>query len=83
MSVAENRTALQATVDFGIRKPAGSEVGPAPGSEAAAELASTETRADGSPWGEEQPRTAYAAANLMMTGVLDNLAALRQFADAR
>ena len=52
-----------------------------PGSEAAAELANAETRADGSPWGEDPTRTAYAAANLMMTGVLDNLAALHQLLD--
>jgi hypothetical protein len=80
-AVAENRAALQATIDFGIRKLKAPKWEPTPGSEAAAELVNTETRADGSPWGEEQPRTAYATANLMMTGVLDNLSALRQLLD--
>ena len=82
-AVAENRAALQATIEFGIRKLQAPKWEPAPESEAAAELVNTETRAGGSPWGEEQPRTAYAAANLMMTGVLDNLAALRQLLDDR
>ena len=82
-AVTENRAALQATIDFGIRKLQASKWEPAPGSEAADELVNTEVRADGSPWGEEQLRTAYAAANLMMTGVLDNLAALRQLLDDR
>jgi hypothetical protein len=77
-AVAENRAALQATIEFGLRKLGAVKWEPAPGSEAAGELALADTRADGSPWGEDQPRTAYAAANLMMTGVLDNLASLHQ-----
>ena len=77
-AVAENRAALQATIEFGLRKLGAAKWEPAPGSEAAGELALADTRADGSPWGENQPRTAYAAANLMMTGVLDNLASLHQ-----
>ena len=44
--------------------------------EAAAEVSNAETRQGGDPWGEDPPRTAYAAANLMMTGVLDDLAGL-------
>jgi len=49
---------------------------PEPGSEAAAELANAEVRQGGDPWGENPPRTAYAAANLMMIGVMDNLASI-------
>jgi hypothetical protein len=51
---------------------------PRVGSEAAAELRNSEVRLGGDPWGDDQPRTAYAAANLMMTAVLDNLASLGQ-----
>jgi hypothetical protein len=80
-AVTENRAALQATIEFGTRKLQAPIWEPATDSEAAAELANTENRADGSPWGDVPVRTAYAAANLMMTGVLDNLAALRQLLD--
>lgn len=76
--VAEGTAALQATVDFGTRHLGSAKWEPRPGSPAAGELANTEVRQDGSPWGEDPVRTAYAAANLMMTGVLDNLAGLRQ-----
>ena len=48
------------------------------GSEGSAELSNVETRADGSPWGERPPRTAYAAANLMMLGVIDDLKSLER-----
>jgi hypothetical protein len=54
---------------------------PAAGSQAAAEVASVETRTGGDPWGEDPPRTTYAAANLLMTGVLDDLAGLLQLLD--
>jgi hypothetical protein len=77
-AVAQNRAALQATIGFGQRKLGPARWEPAPGSQAAAELASSQARADGSPWGEDPPRTAYAAANLMMHAVLDDLAALHQ-----
>ena len=76
--VIENQAALQATLDFGFRKLGPARWEPASASEAAAELANTETRPGGDPWGEDPPRTSYAAANLMMTGVLDDLAGLRQ-----
>lgn len=52
-AVAENRAALLATIEFGIRKLEAPKWEPAADSEAAAELVNTETRADGSPWGEE------------------------------
>jgi hypothetical protein len=79
--VAENRAALHATVDFGSRHLGPAKWEPEAGSEAAAEVSNTETRQGGDPWGEDPPRTAYAAANLMMTGVLDDLAGLRQLLD--
>lgn len=44
-------------------------------------MSSVETRHSGDPWGQDPPRTAYAAANLMMTSVPDDLAGLRQLLD--
>jgi hypothetical protein len=79
--VAENRAALYATVDFGSRHLGPAKWEPEAGSEAAAEVSNAETRQGGDPWGEDPPRTAYAAASLMMTGVLDDLAGLRQLLD--
>lgn len=77
LSVAlEGRAALEATVRFGHRHLGPAKWEPGPGSEAAAELSNTEVRQGGDPWGEDLPRTAYAAANLMMTAVLDNLASI-------
>ena len=49
--VTENQAALQATLDFGFRKLGPAKWEPAPASEAAAELASEETRPGGDPWG--------------------------------
>jgi hypothetical protein len=74
----EGRAALEATVRFGRRHLGPAKWEPEPGSEAAAEIANTEVRQGGDPWGEDPPRTAYAAANLMMTGVLDNLASIHK-----
>jgi hypothetical protein len=82
-AVAENRAALQATIEFGTRKLGAARWEPTAGSEAAAELLPGENKVDGTPWGDDQPRTVYAAANLMMHGVLDNLAALYQLLDDR
>jgi hypothetical protein len=80
--VARNRAALQATIKFGFRQLQAPTWEPETKSKAAKdELVNSESRADGSPWGEEPVRTAYAAANLMMTGVLDNLASLHQLLD--
>jgi len=79
--VTENQAALQATLDFGFRELGPARWEPASASEAAAELANAETRPGGDPWGEDPPRTSYAAANVMMAGVLDDLAALRQLLD--
>ena len=76
--VSQNRVALRATIDF-----AESQLGtlawePSARSEAAVELSNPQTRNDGSPWGESPPRTAYAAANLMMLGVVDDLKSLER-----
>jgi hypothetical protein len=76
--VTRNRTALEATIAFGLRKLDAPTWEPEPGSEGAVELAPAQRRADGSPWGDRPARTAYAAANLMMTGVLDDLGSLQQ-----
>jgi hypothetical protein len=77
VSVAlEGRAALEATVRFGRRHLVSAKWEPVPGSEAAAEVANTEVRQGGDPWGEGPPRTAYAAASIMMTAVLDNLASI-------
>jgi hypothetical protein len=70
--------ALAATVTFGIRKLRDPRWQPASGSEASTELASELTRQDGQPWGETVPRTSYALASLLMTGVTDNLGSIRQ-----
>jgi hypothetical protein len=81
--VSEGQAAFQATLRFGQRHLGPAKWEPAPGSEAAAELANAEVRPNGDPWGEDQPRTAYAAANLMMTGVLDNLSSIHQVLGSR
>lgn len=60
-AVARNRAALQATITFGFKQLKAPTWEPQPGSKAANELVNSETRADGSPWGEEPVRTAYAA----------------------
>jgi hypothetical protein len=74
----DGRAALEATVRFGQRHLGSAKWEPQPGSEAAVEIANTEVRQTGAPWGEDPPRTAFAAANLMMTGVLDNLASIHK-----
>ncbi|WP_300603003.1 hypothetical protein [Trebonia sp.] len=78
--VLENRAALQATIAFGLRELGTPQWQEAAGSEASVEVADAGTGPAG-PWGQNPPRTAYAAANLMMTGVLDNLACLHQILD--
>ncbi len=78
--VLQNRTALQATVDFGVRELGCAQWQPTAGSDAAAELVNAET-GPGGMWGQNPPLTAYAAANLMMTGALDNLTSLHQMLD--
>jgi hypothetical protein len=77
-ALAQNRAALLATIRFGQRKLGPPKWEPAPDSEAAAEVASAEIREDGSPWGEDPLRTAYAAANLMTHAVIDNPASLHE-----
>jgi hypothetical protein len=72
----ESRAALEATARFGHRHLGPAKWDPEPGSEAAIEIANTAVRQNGDPWGEDPPRTAYAAANLMMIGVLDNLVSI-------
>jgi hypothetical protein len=76
--MSQNRAALRATIGFTERQLGHLAWEPAVGSEATAELANAETRNDGSPWGENPPRTAYAAANLMMLGIVDDLKSLEQ-----
>lgn len=73
--------ALAATFDFGIRKLKAPRWQPARDSGASAELASMQVRQDGQPWGDDVLRTPYAAASLLMTGVLDNLGSIRQLID--
>jgi hypothetical protein len=73
--------ALATTFDFGIRKLKAPRWRPALDSDASAELASVQTRQDGQPWGDDVLRTPYAAASLLMTGVLDNLGSIRQLID--
>lgn len=68
--------ALQATIKFGSRQLAAPAWEPAAKSEAATELATSETRQNGDPWGEDPARTTYALANFLMTGVLDNLSSI-------
>ncbi|AKA08298.1 hypothetical protein SAZ_42370 [Streptomyces noursei ZPM] len=75
--VDQNWRALDATLKFGEKALGEPLWVPDAKSEAAAELANSEIGQNG-PWGEYPPRTAYAAANLMMTAVLDDLASLRQ-----
>lgn len=70
--------ALATTLDFGIHKLRAPRWQPAPGSEASAELASVQARHDEQPWSEDVLRTPFAAASLLMTGVLDNLGSIRQ-----
>jgi hypothetical protein len=78
--VQQNRDALQATVDFGVRALGAPQWEATAGSEAAVEMANTEL-GPGGPWGAERLISAYSMADLMMTGVLDNLACLRQILD--
>jgi hypothetical protein len=70
--------ALTLTFAFGHRQMQKPRWQPSPGSRAAAEIANTLTRLNGDPWGDDVPRTSYAAAKLLMTGVLDNLGSLRR-----
>ncbi|WP_438293862.1 hypothetical protein [Streptomyces sp. HUAS TT7] len=75
--IAQNREALEATLQFGERAVRELAWTPGPASQAEAELANNETGQSGH-WGERPVRTAYAAANLMMGAVLDDLGALQQ-----
>jgi hypothetical protein len=70
--------ALATTFDFGIRKLKDPRWQPARDSEASADLANGQVRQDGQPWSDDVLRTPYAAASLLMTGVLDNLGSIRQ-----
>lgn len=76
--ISAGQAALEATLRFGQRHLGPAKWEPGPGSEAAAELANVEVRQGGDPWGEDPPRTAYAAAKLMMHGVLDDLTSIHQ-----
>jgi hypothetical protein len=81
--VLEGLAALQAALRFEQRHLGSAKWEPAPGLEAAAELSNTEVGPSGDPWGEDPLRTAYAAANLMMAGVLDNLSSIHQVLGSR
>jgi hypothetical protein len=70
--------ALATTFDFGIRKLKDPRWQPGRDSEASADLANGQVRQDGQPWSDDVLRTPYAAANLLMTSVLDNLGSIRQ-----
>ena len=70
-------SALATTVDFGVRVLKAPRWQPAPDSEASRELTSLPTRRDGDPWDEDTARWTYAAASLLMTGVIDNLGSIR------
>lgn len=74
--IEQNWDALAATVKFGQRLLREPKWEPEAGSEAAQELVNNEVDQNGQPWGDRPPRTAYSAANLMMTAVLDDLASL-------
>jgi hypothetical protein len=76
--LVELDAALDTTLTFGQRRLGAPVWEPAASCEAASELVNTETRSSGGIWGEVVPRTAYAAANLMMHGVLDDLSSLRK-----
>ena len=76
--VSQNRAALRATIAFAEKYLGTPAWEPTAGSEAAAEVSNPESRNDGSPWDEGPPRTAYAAANVMMLGVVDDLKSLER-----
>jgi hypothetical protein len=78
--VAENRAALQATVEFGLRELGAPQWQATASSEAVREMTNAESGPGGA-WGPRPPSTAYATADLLMTGVLDNLACLRLILD--
>jgi hypothetical protein len=71
------KIAVDLTVKFGLRNLGALKWEPTANSEAEAELNNGEHRQSGAVWGQDPPRTAYAAANLMMTGVLDDLVSLQ------
>ena len=70
-------SALAGTFDFGIRVLKPPRWQPAVDSEASRELANLPYRQDGNPWHEDTARSTYMAANVLMTGVLDNLGSIR------
>ena len=70
-------SALATTVDFGVRVLKAPRWQPAPDSEATREHTSLPTPRDGDPRDEDTARWTYAAASLLMTGVIDNLGSIR------
>lgn len=76
--IAQNWDALAATRKFGERLLREPKWEPEAKSEAAQELVNNEVDQNGQPWGDRPPRTTYAAANVMMTAVLDDLGSLGQ-----
>jgi hypothetical protein len=69
--------ALAATVRFGVRNLGAAKWNPTSGSEASREIADARASYLPPAHGEAVPRTAYAAANLLMGGVLDDLYSLQ------
>ena len=74
--LVELKSALHLTVKFGLRNLGALQWEPAAGSQAETEVNNAEQGLS-APWGPRPPRTAFAAANLMMTGVLDDLVSLQ------
>jgi hypothetical protein len=75
--VDEIRAFLTRTCEDAGRWLPGTGWRPAWQSEAEGEVKNGELRADGSPWGEDPVRTAYAAATVFLFAALDALVALR------
>jgi len=79
--VAEIKSFLFRTCDDVLSWLPGTGWQPAWQSDAARELSNSEVRADGSPWGDEPVRTAYAAAAVFLLTATDSLRALADSAN--
>jgi hypothetical protein len=79
--VAEIKSFLSRTCEDVLSWLPGTGWQPAWQSDAARELSNSEVRADGSPWGDEPVRTAYAAAAVFLLTATDSLRALADSAN--